>query len=120
VNFHRLAPLLAGTLTSAPPPHTSPPLPDATSNRYQVSAGTLRNGVLSASLVVQMATWHPLADDDPGIKVEAYGEEGRTPSVPGYAADGDGAWVPLTQMTGSRRDPVGAGQLGGLSRRGTR
>ena len=54
---------------------------DANDNRRAV--GTLRDGVLTVALEARVATWHPDGDQLPGTSVEAFGEVGRNPSVPG-------------------------------------
>ena len=55
----------------------------AMANSNTAAAGTSANGTLRVSLVARRATWHPEADDGPSLEVEAFGEEGRKPSIPG-------------------------------------
>ncbi|MEO5825708.1 MAG: multicopper oxidase domain-containing protein, partial [Gemmatimonadales bacterium] len=55
----------------------------AMANNNNVAAGTSTNGTLRVSLVARRATWHPEADDGPSVEVEAFGEDGMRPSVPG-------------------------------------
>src|SRR5688500_6166620 len=57
--------------------------PTAVAHGNIAPAGVLRGGVLSLRLVAQQARWHPEADDGPAIDVEALGEEGAAPSIPG-------------------------------------
>src|SRR5688572_20872135 len=57
--------------------------PTAMAHGNIAPAGVLRGGVLSLQLVAQQARWHPEADDGPAIDVEALGEEGAAPSIPG-------------------------------------
>jgi manganese oxidase len=52
-------------------------------NDNHVSAGVLRDGVLSLSIEATLATWHPDGDSLPGLTIEAFGEEGHAPSAPG-------------------------------------
>jgi manganese oxidase len=58
-------------------------LPAVAANDNRVPAGRLHGDTLTIRLVVQMAVWHPEADNGPAIEVAAFGEEGRAPSVPG-------------------------------------
>jgi manganese oxidase len=55
----------------------------AETNDNRLSAGVLRDGVLSLHLVAQEVTWYPEAEDGPTQVVEAFGEAGKAPSVPG-------------------------------------
>jgi FtsP/CotA-like multicopper oxidase with cupredoxin domain len=55
----------------------------ATTNDNTESAGVLRGGILSIHLVAQRVTWYPEAEDGPTQVVEAFGEVGKAPSVPG-------------------------------------
>ena len=63
-------------------PHTSSPV-RAEANDNRQASGTFRNGVLTVALEVREATWYPDGDQSPGASVEAFGEVGKTPSVPG-------------------------------------
>ena len=58
-------------------------LPRVHPNDNRVTAGQLRNGVLTLRLVVAMARWYPEATDGPYTDVAAFAEEGRAPQVPG-------------------------------------
>jgi FtsP/CotA-like multicopper oxidase with cupredoxin domain len=66
-----------------PKAHPGNDLAVAVANRNVARAGVLRGGVLSLRLVAQQVRWHPEADDGPFIDVEAFGEEGAPPSIPG-------------------------------------
>ncbi|MEO6212730.1 MAG: multicopper oxidase domain-containing protein [Vicinamibacterales bacterium] len=55
----------------------------AMANTNTVAAGTSADGTLRVSLVARRATWHPEADDGPSLEVEAFGEDGKRPSIPG-------------------------------------
>jgi manganese oxidase len=55
----------------------------AAANDNRLPAGVLRGGVLSVHLVARMVAWHPEAEDGPFKVVEAFGEAGRAPSIPG-------------------------------------
>ena len=57
--------------------------PTAVAHGNVTPAGVLRGGVLSLDLVAQQARWHPEADDGPFLDVEALGEEGKAPGIPG-------------------------------------
>src|SRR5512132_2877581 len=52
-------------------------------NDNRAPAGTLRKGVLTLRLEARVATWHPDADDDPGVDVQAFAESGHAPQIPG-------------------------------------
>ncbi|MEO7522231.1 MAG: hypothetical protein ABIW79_10480, partial [Gemmatimonas sp.] len=52
-------------------------------NDNRQPAGVLRNGVLTVHLVAQQVTWYPEAEDGPQKIVEAFGEAGNAPRVPG-------------------------------------
>ena len=56
--------------------------PSAVANDNRKPAGALRDGVLTLSLNVVRATWHPDRDDDPGVEVLALQEAGQRPSIP--------------------------------------
>ncbi|MBA2291038.1 MAG: PD40 domain-containing protein [Gemmatimonadales bacterium] len=81
-------PLLLGSGLATPPAAgigttTARVLPTAVANGNTAPAGMLRRGVLSLRLVAQQVRWHPEADDGPSVEVEAFGEEGQAPSIPG-------------------------------------
>ena len=52
-------------------------------NDNRTRAGTLKNGVLTIRLEAREAQWHPDGDNDPGIVVRAFGEEGKPLQIPG-------------------------------------
>ena len=79
---HRVPIALLIFLTSARvSPQQAPTRADANDNRR--AAGTLRDGVLTVALEVREAMWYPDGDSLPGMSVEAFGEVGRNPGVPG-------------------------------------
>ena len=51
-------------------------------NDNRVAAGVLKRDTLRVSLVLQRAEWYPEAEDGPHVTVEAFGEEGKAPSIP--------------------------------------
>ena len=59
------------------------PLVRAEANDNRRAAGTVRDGVLTVALEAREATWYPDGDQLPGTSIEAFGEIGRNPSVPG-------------------------------------
>jgi manganese oxidase len=77
--------LLAGSFTSlaVPAAMAQQPLPVVAANSNTRSAGTLRDNILSVRIVAQQARWHPEAEDGPFLDIEAFGEEGNGPVVPG-------------------------------------
>ena len=46
-------------------------------------AGQLKDGILTLRLETKEGTWHPDADDGPGIPALTVAEEGGSPSIPG-------------------------------------
>jgi FtsP/CotA-like multicopper oxidase with cupredoxin domain len=52
-------------------------------NDNRTPAGTLEDGVLTVRLEARRGEWHPDRDADPGVVVEAFGEEGKPLSIPG-------------------------------------
>jgi FtsP/CotA-like multicopper oxidase with cupredoxin domain len=64
------------------PAGTDPGLPVADANDNRTPAGTLRGGTLELSLSVVRAAWHPEGAGAPGLRVAAFAETGRLPSVP--------------------------------------
>jgi FtsP/CotA-like multicopper oxidase with cupredoxin domain len=62
-----------------------PPVPNERIriNDNQNPAGVLRNGVLTLHLEARIGTWHPDADDGPGVDVQAFAEEGHPAEIPG-------------------------------------
>ena len=60
-----------------------PALDRASPNDNRVSAGVLREGVLTVALEVRQAMWHPDGDTLPGMTIEAFAESGQEASVPG-------------------------------------
>ena len=58
-------------------------LPLVLANDNRAPAGRLSHDTLELRLVVSMATWRPQADSGPSIEVAAFGEEGKSPQIPG-------------------------------------
>ncbi|MEP6508643.1 MAG: multicopper oxidase domain-containing protein [Gemmatimonadales bacterium] len=52
-------------------------------NDNRTPAGVLKMGVLTLNLDARVATWHPDADDGPGIDVQGFAEVGHTVQIPG-------------------------------------
>lgn len=52
-------------------------------NDNRAPAGSMQNGILTIRLEARVGEWHPDADADPGIDVEAFGEEGKLLQIPG-------------------------------------
>ena len=55
----------------------------ASINDNRHAAGDLRDGVLTIRLAAREVVWHPDRDSDPGIRVNAFAEEGMPALVPG-------------------------------------
>ncbi len=108
-----IVPLLPGS--SSPGEH-SPAPQGIRSNDNRMSAGMLGGGVLRIRLEVREGVWHPDRDEDAGITVRAFAEEGRAASVPGPLIR-----VPEgTEIRASVRNTLTRGRLvvQGLSTRG--
>ncbi len=78
--------MLCSAALLAIPIHPGPvhwKLPTAIPNDNTRPAGQLGAGVLRLDLEAKLARWHPDGDSLPGIAVEAFGEPGRRPQVPG-------------------------------------
>jgi manganese oxidase len=56
--------------------------PRAEANDNRRPAGTMRGDTLVVRLVVGRAEWYPEAANGPHITIEAFGEEGKAPSIP--------------------------------------
>jgi len=52
-------------------------------NDNRTPAGTLQDGVLTIRLEARAGQWHPDGDNDPGIELPAFGEEGKPLQIPG-------------------------------------
>jgi FtsP/CotA-like multicopper oxidase with cupredoxin domain len=80
-------PLVSLALLSSPPPDCShlgvPDAPGAAPNDNRAPAGTLRDGVLTLSLVAQRATWYPEGAQGCGVTLIAFAEEGKGAQIPG-------------------------------------
>ncbi|HEU5218477.1 MAG TPA: multicopper oxidase domain-containing protein [Gemmatimonadales bacterium] len=66
-------------MASPPAPAPARVLP----NDNRTPSGTMRSDTLVLRLVVTRAEWYPEAADGPHVTVEAFGEEGVAPSIPG-------------------------------------
>jgi FtsP/CotA-like multicopper oxidase with cupredoxin domain len=69
-------------LASAERPTPRMDAPRATANDNRRPAGLMRGDTLVLRLVVDRAEWYPEAADGPHITIEAFGEEGKAPSIP--------------------------------------
>jgi len=61
----------------------SPEVPSAMTHDNLQPAGEFANGVQTLRLEIREANWHPDSDGGPALPVLAFGEEGKSPSVPG-------------------------------------
>src|SRR5512142_1518598 len=52
-------------------------------NDNRSPGGTLRGDELSLHLEVRTGEWYPDGDHQPGLELQAFGEEGRPLSIPG-------------------------------------
>ncbi|HET9981935.1 MAG TPA: multicopper oxidase domain-containing protein [Longimicrobiales bacterium] len=52
-------------------------------NDNRTPAGTLRGGVLTVRVEVRRSDWRPDGEDDPGIELLAFAEDGGPPRIPG-------------------------------------
>lgn len=57
-------------------------LPSVVANDNRRAAGTLRGDTLRLQLTVQMAEWYPDGSKGAHVSVEAFGEEGKAPTIP--------------------------------------
>ncbi|HEV8365724.1 MAG TPA: multicopper oxidase domain-containing protein [Gemmatimonadaceae bacterium] len=81
---------LAFGATSPRLPHPAASAARSTSEQIAINdnrtpAGTLANGILTIRLEARVGEWHPDADSDPAIAVEAFAEEGKPLQIPGPA-----------------------------------
>ena len=53
-----------------------------TPNDNETAAGELRRGVLTIRLVATTGVWFPEDDSSPGVPMQAFGVEGKAPTVP--------------------------------------
>ncbi len=65
-----------GRMTPAAPPAR------VVANDNRIAAGAQRGDTLHIDLVLQQAEWYPEAEDGPHVRVEAFGEAGKIPSIP--------------------------------------
>lgn len=61
----------------------SPDVPRAITHDNLQPAGEFANGVQTLRLEIREASWHPDSDTGPTLPILAFGEEGKSPSVPG-------------------------------------
>ncbi len=61
----------------------SKPSPQVGINENRAAAGTLKDGVLTLRLETGTGEWHPDRDDQPGVVVHAFAEQGKAALVPG-------------------------------------
>jgi FtsP/CotA-like multicopper oxidase with cupredoxin domain len=84
--FHRsrlgAVPVLLAVLATASRPTIRPDATRVLPNDNRRSAGVMRGDTLVLHLVVRSAEWYPEAEDGPHITIEAFGEEGKAPSLP--------------------------------------
>lgn len=59
------------------------PVAPADANDNRAPAGRLRGGVLTIELGAREAMWHPDGPGSLGLVMQAFGERGRPPSIPG-------------------------------------
>ncbi|MGH7471359.1 MAG: multicopper oxidase domain-containing protein, partial [Longimicrobiales bacterium] len=81
-----LLPLCLGLSVATPAQQNSPSPPAlerVSPNDNRVAAGTLRAGVLTVRLEVRAGDWRPDGDNDAGVEVLAFAEEGKALRVPG-------------------------------------
>src|SRR5687768_6333745 len=52
-------------------------------NDNRVSAGILRNGILTVRLEMRQGEWHPDGETETGVQVRAFAEEGKRLQIPG-------------------------------------
>src|SRR5215211_2594893 len=80
---HRLSAVIIILVTSGPAFTHGSPLVRAEANDNRRAAGTVRDGVLTIGLEARQATWYPDGNQKPGTSIEAFGEVGGSPTVPG-------------------------------------
>ena len=78
-----LATLVAGTPLGLPAQSETDRRPTAVPHGNVAPAGVAGSGTLALRLVARPVRWHPEAETGPALDVEAFGEEGRAPSIPG-------------------------------------
>ena len=64
-------------------PSEPPPRERALINDNRAPAGRLASGVLTLDLEARVATWYPETDSGPSVDVQAFGEVGKRPQIPG-------------------------------------
>ena len=75
----RLLPLTSSLYASV----SGAPLPPVFANQNHVSAGQLRDGILTVHLEIAKGAWHPEADDGISLGIYVFGESGHPLQNPG-------------------------------------
>lgn len=76
-------------------------------NDNRLNAGQLRNGVLTVRLEVRMGDWRPDHDEDAGLEVAAFAEEGRPLQIPGpLLRVREGTTIRITVRNTLTEDPL--------------
>jgi FtsP/CotA-like multicopper oxidase with cupredoxin domain len=57
--------------------------PKIVSNDNRIPAGTMKNGTLELELEVHWGDFFPETDEKPGLRLIAFSEKGKSPSIPG-------------------------------------
>lgn len=84
LRFLLASPLLLTVFAPGPREVPAPRPPAmARANDYRQSAGVRRGGQLTVRLVAQRAQWRPAEEDGVALPADAFGEEGKAPSIPG-------------------------------------
>ena len=75
--------LICGLLSGPISAEQSPASVSIHTSDNRISAGELKNGILTLHLELTSGSWYPEADDGPSMKIEAFAEEGKAPQIPG-------------------------------------
>ncbi len=75
-------PLVLLAAAAGPGPTSIPEARRAKANDNRIPAGAMRGDTLVLRLVVGKAEWYPEHKNGPHITIEAFGEEGKAPSIP--------------------------------------
>ena len=81
--LHQLLAVILTIVTSAGSFSHESRLVRAVVNDNRHAAGIFKKGVLTVALEVREAAWYPDGDKLAGASIEAFGEVGKNPSVPG-------------------------------------
>src|SRR5688572_8703401 len=74
---------LALLFSTAPLQSQRAALPIAAPNPNMTAAGVQTANTMALRMVAQLARWYPESDSGPSLDIEAFGEEGSAPTVPG-------------------------------------